>query len=163
MKSIRAKIITLLLCCVILSSVAVSCICVGQMSTSIKHSTQENMLLLCEKNARMLNNTFNSIEGSVETLAHYVTDNLPSTDLLHEVHSSAYADFIAKISQVVTNHASSLNSAAAVYIVFNPTLYAQDAGLFYIYEGGTPVARPVTDSIFLHPENIKELTSLYTW
>ena len=145
MKSIRAKIITLLLCCVILSSVAVSCICVRQMSSSIKHSTQENMLLLCEKNARMLNNTFNSIEGSVETLAHYVTGNLPSTDLLHEVHSSAYEDFIAKISQVATNHASSLNSAAAVYIVFNPTLYAQDAGLFYIYEGGTPVARPVTD------------------
>ena len=79
MRSIRAKIIMLLLCCVILSSAAVSYICFRQMSASINDTTTENMLLLCEKNARTLNMTFESIETAVETLAHYTTENLPST------------------------------------------------------------------------------------
>ena len=145
MRSIRAKIIMLLLCCVILSSAAVSYICFRQMSASIKDTTTENMLLLCEKNARTLNMTFESIETAVETLAHYTTENLPSTDLLHHVSSSAYTDYITNVSRVALNHASALHSPASVYVVFNPEIYTQAPGLFYVYEEGDPVAKSISD------------------
>lgn len=145
MKSIRAKIVILLLCCVIITSVAVSSICVRQMSSSIRETTKDNMLLICEKNARMLNTTFENIENAVETLGHYVTGSLPSVDLLKDAASPAYAEYIAKVSQIAINHASALQSPAAVYVVFNPDFYTQEAGLFYVYEDGAPVAKPLSD------------------
>ena len=131
MKSIRAKLIILLLCCVLLSSTIISVICITQTSAILETNAKDNMVLLCEKGARSLNNQLTSIETSVDTLANYVTENLTSTDILMEQDGAAYAQFIAKIKQVGINHASTLDGILAVYVVFDPTVYGSNSGFLY--------------------------------
>ena len=130
MKSIRAKLITLLLCCVVLSSTVIGFVCIRQTSSILQNTAKDNMVLLCEKNARALNTVFGNIESSVDTLAHYITENLPSTDVLHNKDTSASKDYFSKINQVGTNHASSLPNVLAVYAVFDPSVYG-GTGFFY--------------------------------
>ena len=131
MKSIRAKLIILLLCCVLLSSTIISVLCITQTSAILENNAKDNMVLLCEKGARSLNNQLTSIETSVDTLANYVTENLTSTDILMEQDGAAYAQFIAKIKQVGINHASTLDGILAVYVVFDPTVYGSNSGFLY--------------------------------
>ena len=130
MKSIRAKLVTLLLCCVILSSAIIGFVCIQQTSSILQETAKDNMVLLCEKNARELNTVFGSIENSVDTLAHYVIENLPSTDILLNGAGADYEDYFTKINQVGTNHASSLSGVVAVYTVFDPAKY-ESKGFFY--------------------------------
>ena len=143
MKSIRAKLITLLLCCVILSSTIIGVVCIHQTSSILKETAKENMVLLCEKNARALNTVFDSIETSVDTLAHYVTENLSSTDILQDGAGTAYEDYFAKIRQVGTNHASSLSGVVAVYTVFDPTVYGSKGFFYHADEAGALISQPL--------------------
>ena len=130
MKSIRAKLITLLLCCVILSSAIIGVVCILQTAPILQETSKDNMVLLCEKNARALNTVFDNIENSVETLAHYMSENLPDPSTLHSKSGSELEDYFAKIKQVGINHASSLPNAVAVYAVFDPATYGE-TGFFY--------------------------------
>ena len=130
MKSIRAKLIVLLLCCVIISSVVVGLICALQTSSILQESSEQNTLLLCEKSAREVNTGLNNIRNSVDTLAHFITENLPSATMLTTGESAELADYFAKITQVGINHASSLPGAVAVYAVFDPAVYG-NTGFFY--------------------------------
>ena len=120
MKSIRARIITLLLCCVIISTAIIGAVCIAQTSSILQNSARENTMLLCEKHARELNTTLNNIEISVDTLASYISENLSSSAILHDETHIAYDAFIAKIKEVGKNHALALRGVASVYTVFDP-------------------------------------------
>jgi methyl-accepting chemotaxis protein len=97
----------------------------------VENTTKENMTLLCEKNARVMNLTFSTIESSVSTLAHYVVENLPSTEMLLTKSGTEYEKCMTSINRVAFNHATSLGYAAAVYIIFDPDQY-DDLGSYYV-------------------------------
>ena len=146
LKSIRFKIIALLLCCVMLSSLVVGIICIAQTQAILKSNAQNNMILLCEKSARSLNLTISNIQTSIDTLAHYITENLTSTDILLDENTEEYAQYLAKISQVGTNHASSLEKTMSVYAVFDPVKFGENKGFYFEADSnGAWVAKPVQD------------------
>ena len=122
--------ISLLLCCVILSTAIISFVFVRQMTYILQSSATENMVRLCKDNAHVLNTALDGMESSVDMLAHYMTENIPSAEILHDKDSAEYAEYFTKINQVAVNHAHVLEGVVAVYAVFDPAEY-DGAGFFY--------------------------------
>lgn len=143
MKSIRSKIILLLLCFVILSCTIIGAVCIQQTYSILHSSAQENMMLLCEKNARAINTTLGTIESSVDTLAHYIVENLTSTDILQDTTDPQFESFFARINQVGTNHAAALKEIVAVYTVFDPAQYAVSGFYYQADAEGMLVSQPI--------------------
>lgn len=151
MKSIRSKIMWLLFCSVLISSLIIGTIGIVLTSNVIKESSTENMRLLCSNNADKINITFAKIEESVNTLAHYAESELPNIELLKD--SSYREKFSADVKKNALHHIESVIGAAAIYLHYDPSYIGKTDGFYY-------VKYTETDEFKYHP--LTEISSFPT-
>lgn len=129
MKTIRAKIITLVLICTIIS-IAV-CGGLSQIGiTSITNSdAKEIMSMECKNNAQEIDTTLERIAQSVDTLASLTEQSL--TDLDEFKTNSEYVDaYTEQLRPIALEFARNTEGALTYYIRFNPEFTEPTSGIF---------------------------------
>ena len=130
MKSIRAKIMSLLFYSVLISSVVIGALGISLTSYVIKDSTTENMRLLCKNNADKIDITFAKVEESVNTLVHFVESELKDAESLK--NTSFREKFSANVQKNALHHVESVEGAASVYMHYDPALVGETDGFYYL-------------------------------
>lgn len=145
MKSIRAKIMSLLFCSVLIVSLTIGTLGIILTANVIKESTTENMHLLCKNNADKIDITFAKIEESVNTLVRYAESELPNIQMLKE--ESYRNAFSADVQKNALHHIESIDSAAAVYMHYDTSHIGKTDGFLYVkYENSDEFKyHPLTD------------------
>ncbi len=130
MRSIQTKFLTLILSCVLLSSVVIGGAGVRIAHTVVDRDSAQIMNLLCGEKACELDGLFSRIEQSVKTLALYTSEQLESLDRLKT--DPAYMDaYTEQITSVAVNAADNTEGALAVYVRYNPEFAPPTSGLFW--------------------------------
>lgn len=130
MKSIKLKIIILVLSGIIISSFSIGGASILHARKAVKEDSEQIMNLLCETKANKLNEVFAKVEQSVSILNVYATRQM--TDLSRFMQDSdyvkAYADSLLDVS---LNAALSTQGAITVYMRFDPAYTDSQSGFFY--------------------------------
>lgn len=130
MKSIQTKFITLILSCVLLSSLVIGGAGVRIAHTVVDRDSAQIMNLLCSEKTQELNALFSRIEQSVKTLALYTSEQLESLDRLKT--DPAYMEaYTSQLKSVAVNAGDNTEGALAVYVRFNPEFAPPTSGLFW--------------------------------
>ncbi|MEG0547864.1 MAG: diguanylate cyclase [Bacilli bacterium] len=131
MKSVKTKIIALVLTFVVFSSLAIGTTSMISSLSTIESTSIETMNLLCENKANNINTLLVKIEESVKTLTVYAQHQLK--DLNQFKKSSAYVDDYSKnLYSVAVNAAMNTEGATTVYIRYNPSFTSSKSGIFSV-------------------------------
>ena len=156
MKSILSKILLLVFVSVMAAAITNSIYGIISISNLMQDSSLEIMNLLSNKNASILNATFNSVEQSVEILSSYIVTELDSFTKL-TADSNYYTEYTDNIQAVATTMAKSTDGALSVYVRYDPYLTNSTSGFFCIKnEDNTFTSIEVTDLSDYNPENPTE-------
>ncbi len=119
MKSIQSKFIVLILGCVLLCAAVIGGAGVINAKRVVDADSSQIMNLQCSEQAKELDGLLTRIEQSVETLAHYTTEQLESVERLKT--DAAYLEaYTRRLEEVAVNAANNTEGAIAVYVRFNP-------------------------------------------
>lgn len=130
LKSVKTKVIALVLCCVILSSIIIGFASILSSRRVVAADSVQIMNQLCENRSQELNSLFQRISQSVDTLAVYATHHLD--DIEQFKRSDTYvAQFTESLKDVALNAAQNTEGAITVYIRYNPKFTNAQSGLFY--------------------------------
>lgn len=130
MKSIQTKFITLILSCVLLSSVVIGGAGIRIAHTVVDQDSAQIMNLLCSEKACQLDGLFSRIEQSVKTLALYTSEQLETLDRL-KTDAKYMDDYTSRLTSVAVTAANNTEGALAVYVRFNPEFAPPTSGLFW--------------------------------
>lgn len=135
LRSIRSKIMLLLLGSVILTALAVSAVCIGETSRVMRRTAEDNMVLICERGADAINVQLEKIEEQVETLRHYAETALRDPSFVQ--NESERNRFLTEFEAVGQNHASSATGVLGVFVVFDTEALklADPYGYSYVASG----------------------------
>ena len=136
MKSIKVKIITLVLSCVILSSVSIGIISIWSSHSVVDKDSVKIMNLLCENKSDNFNEIFKRIEQSVETLSLEAIQSVADKNISTGEQLDAFAD---EILPTAINTARNTDSVIAVYLRFDPSYGDSKSGFFSIKNGNNDI------------------------
>lgn len=130
MKSIKSKIIILVLSCVIISSLAIGITSFYNAQRVVVKDSTQIMNLLCENRAENFNKIFERIEQTVETLSVYAKQNITKLDTSQIVRSDSemLANELIPIIMDATKYNEGIITA---YLRFEPSLSNSKAGFFF--------------------------------
>lgn len=129
MRSVKKKIIVLVLSCLLMSVAAIGGVGIYNTKMVVSADSTEIMNLLCNTKASELNALFSEIELSTETLRAYTVSQLESVERLKT--DAAYVDtYTNGLLDIVVNAAKNTKGAMAVYVRFNPEFTNPQSGLF---------------------------------
>ena len=153
MRSILSKILLLVFISVMITAITNSIYGIVTIYNLMQTSSLEIMNLLSDKNASILNATFNSVEQSVDILSTHIVTELDSfTKLAGD--SNYYSEYTANIQSIATTMAKSTDGALSVYVRYDPYLTNSKSGFFCIKnEDGTFSNVEVSDLSDYNPEN----------
>ena len=136
MKSIRTKIMGLIVFCTILTSTLLSVLSVKNAKVIINQDSTQFMQQVCLNRSQEINATISRIEQSVNILARYALDEL--TDINSFKMSKEYVDtYTGNMEKIVKNAAVQTEGAMTVYLRFNPDFTEPASGLFLSKDGET--------------------------
>lgn len=130
MKSIRYKIILLILCSVVISCAIVGTLGIIMTAGVVNDDANRNMNLLCKVNADKLELAFTTIEDSVEMLVHYAEEELGSVEMLK--NEDFREKYTANIEKNALHHVEQAKGAIAIYMRYDYDLVGGNEGFFYI-------------------------------
>ena len=162
MRSIRAKITSLLAGSILISSFIIGLLSILLTSTVISESSTENMKLLARTNADKIDISLAKVEDSMDTLAHFIGSNLSDIELLKD--ELFRSEFTAAITQNALHHIESVDGAVSVFMHYDPALLCKTDGFFYIKdnaEGGFH-SRPITDLSAMQENELQQTIWWYT-
>ena len=128
MRSIRAKITSLLAGSILISSFIIGLLSILLTSTVISESSTENMKLLARTNADKIDISLAKVEDSMDTLAHFIGSNLSDIELLKD--ELFRSEFTAAITQNALHHIESVDGAVSVFMHYDPALLCKTDGFF---------------------------------
>ena len=129
LKSVKTKIIALVLCCIIASSAAIGGASIINSRRVVADDSAQIMDLLCENRVSVINTLFNRVEQSVETLKIYALYQLD--DFQRFKSDADYVDDYARgLLNVALTAAENTAGALTVYIRFNPDFTDPESGIF---------------------------------
>ena len=156
MKSILSKILLLVFISVMITAITNSVYGIVSISNLMQNSSLEIMNLLSDKNASVLNATFNSVEQSVEILSSHIVRELDSITRLSN-DTSYYSQYTDNIQTIATTMAKSTDGALSVYVRYDPYLTTSTSGFFCIKnEDDTFTSAEVSDLSDYDPEHPSE-------
>lgn len=153
MKSLKIKIIILVLGCVILSSIAIGMTSFWNAQRVVKDDSTKIMNLLCENKSANLNQIFKRIEQSVETLGTYTTHDIIDIEAFASNQQNV-DEFSQRITSTAIDAAMNTEGAITVYIRFEPSLSNTKSGIFYVKDQTTAqFYRKETTDLSLYEED----------
>lgn len=129
MKSVRSKIIALVLACTILSSAAIGGASIINAQRAVSADSSKIMNLLCENRAEEINALFSRIEQSVNTLTVYAVQRIESAERL-KTDAGYVEDYSQSLLEIAINAAQNTEGALTVYIRFDPKYTDPESGIF---------------------------------
>lgn len=130
MRSIQTKFITLIVGCVLLSSMIIGGAGIISVSKAVDTGSAQNMNLICREKAQIMDALLSRIEQSVNTLVVYADSQLESVDSL--MNDPEYMEaYTRKLQEVAINAANNTEGALAVYVRYNPEFAPPTSGLFW--------------------------------
>lgn len=130
MKSIRSKIVLLVVGCVVVSSVAIGIMSFLNARHVVLQDSKQIMNLLCENRSENFNETFKRIKQSVDTLAIYV-DQEVSNEIESLQTTQEFDEFSEHMLPTTLAAAQNTENVISVYFRFDPTFSPTPSGLFY--------------------------------
>lgn len=130
MRSIQTKFITLILGCVLLSSIIIGGAGVLSAQKVVNQDSAQMMNLMCREKARELDGLFSRIEQSVNTLAMYADQELPDISQF-KTSPDVVREYTERIQDVAVNAAGNTEGSLAVYVRYNPDFSDPASGLFW--------------------------------
>lgn len=128
MKSLYTKILTLLLVSVLIASLLIGGAGVVSAGKVVKEDSMQILNLTCLEKAQEINEKLRAIEQSVQILYHYADNQFTQDEALWT--DQEYMDsYTNQIYDVLESAAKSTEHAVAVYIRFNPEIFAPTAGI----------------------------------
>lgn len=147
MKSLKSKILTLIISGLFVMMLVVSMI--GLFTTNkILHDNANEMLAAeCEKEASEINAVLSNIKNSVNIISNKVVTELPSADVLA---GESYLNYYTKtMKSAFSNVAENTPGIVAYYLRFEPTITSPNSGFFIsLDENGKFVNMPTTSISF---------------
>lgn len=129
MKSVKTKIIALVLSCITISAVFIGGASIINSQRVVSADSARIMNLLCANRSAQINALFSSIEQSVNTLTVYASHRLDDMERFRT--DPAYvADYTESLLDVALNAAQNTEGALTVYIRYNPAFTPADSGIF---------------------------------
>lgn len=145
MKSIRTKILLLVICGVLVSASVVAAICLINLEYTLRQDSSEIMRLLCAEKKQEIDRQLTSIEQSVNTIRHFAAGQLDDVERLwtDEEYRNSYLD---KVAEVSVNVAESTETVISVYYRLNAEKAGPKAGVYLVKDtDGSYESFPVTD------------------
>ena len=147
MKSLKTKVIALVLGCMLLSSFVIGSFSILSSKRAVSADSAQIMNLICENKTQEISALLSRIEQSVNTLTLYASRQIESTEKFKT--DSAYVDqYTEHLTDIAINAATNTEGAMTVYIRYNPEYTSPTSGLF--------CSKSSTDSTFqpLEPTNL---------
>lgn len=162
MKSVRSKIILLIVTAVIVATSITGLIGIISFGRAIDANSVQEMNLTCNEKAQELNNVLGRIEQSVEILSEYTTDNLESVDKLSE-DSEYLENYTANLEELGLTIANATDGAVAVYARFSPDILSCSGGFFKVKDEKTGKFEdePLTDFSQYSPDDVEHVGWYY--
>lgn len=147
MKSLKTKVIALVLGCMLSSSFVIGSFSILSSKKAVSADSAQIMNLLCENKSKEISALLSRIEQSVNTLTLYASRQIVDSDKFKT--DSSYVDqFTDHLTDIAINAAANTEGAMTVYIRYNPEYTSPTSGLF--------CSKSSTDSTFksLEPTNL---------
>ena len=114
MKSIRTKILSVVIFSVLISTISVAAICLFSMKDTLEQDSSEIMSLLCTEKKQEINEQLMNIEQSVNTIYHFAVRQLEDVNRLW--NEEEYRDsYLKEVLAVSVNAAENTKGAMTVY------------------------------------------------
>ena len=154
MKSIRSRFTFLTVLAVIISVLVTIVIFYFPVNRYLRERTDEVLGLVCAERQEVLDNYFNSIEQSVDTVANYAEDDIASeTDL--EAH-------IDKTEKLFSTIASNTQGTLTYYYRVDPEIAKGEKGFWYQSDGnGKFVSSELTEIVRYDPGDVSRVGWYY--
>ena len=128
MRSVRVRIIGAIALCVIIAVVSVGIMSIINSGEVASSDAEESMKLMCSGETVNVNDLFQKIEQSVDTLSELVMKKL---DFNQMTKDKKYADTLTNnIMGEVRTFASNTEGAITAYVRYNPAYSAPTSGIF---------------------------------
>ena len=116
-KTLRTKIVMLMLLCVLLSSALIGTICITETSSVLRATAEDNMVLICDRGLDAVDLKLEKIEEQVNTMRHYAETALKNPAFLQD--ATERAAFLTAFETVGQNHAMSADGIIGVFAIFD--------------------------------------------
>lgn len=130
MKSIKMKIGSLVLLCVLLVALTIGIVSVRSSKMVLENNASQLMELKCTETAEELNALLLRIEQSVKTLNDYAVGELDDIKAF-QTDKSYVQDYTKRLTNAALNAGNNTEGAMTVYIRYNPDFTEPTSGLFY--------------------------------
>lgn len=131
MKSIRAKYLVLILCCILVTNLTIAVIGVRNANYILNDDSTTILNLQCTKEANEIDNVLDNISRSVTQISNFAMEQLGDPQELWE-DPQKYQDYVEKLREISINTAETTDGAVAAYLRFNQDLSTSTAGFFVV-------------------------------
>lgn len=147
MKSVRTKIILVVLFGTVLAALAVGTLSMQNARKQIQRDSTELMNQVCQNSGQEIDAAVSRIEQSVETLADCTVNSL--SDIREFQSNAAYvANFTAGIENTLLAAAENTEGAVTAYLRFNPDFTEPTSGLFFSRDSAASSFNKLTPTDF---------------
>ena len=163
MKSLYTKILTLLLCSVIITALLIGGAGILNAEEAVKEDSARIMNLICDGKVQEINEAFLDIEQSVKTAYGYADSQLTDNRELWTDYDYMH-EYIDRVSGVLENVAYSTDCALAAYLRLNPDILSPTEGVFFVRDDdseGNFRNEPVTDISLYEPDDVSHVGWYY--
>ncbi len=162
MKSIKTKIVLVVLMCSLISTVICGSISIVESSRAAKENSKDNMELACENQAQKLDSMMTQVAQSVDTLNDLALSELE--DFAKFKTSSEYVDtYTETIAPMLKQTAVHTQGAMSVYIRYNPEFTEPTSGVFYTRDSADSEFQEIepTDFTMYEPDDLEHVGWYY--
>lgn len=129
MRSIRTKLMTMVISCILVSVLVISTLSVQNSNRVVHRNATQILNLSCTTTEQQMDTLFLQISQSVSSLASYLTKEIDDIQKF-QVDSGYVRSYTDRIESTVLNAANNTKGALTVYVRYNPDFTEPTSGLF---------------------------------
>lgn len=162
MKSIKTKIVLVVLMCSLISTVICGSISIVESSRAAKENSGDRMKLLCENQGQKLNGMMQQVSQSVDTLYDLAVSELGDFEKF-KTDASYVDEYSQRIAPMLEQTAVHTQGAMSVYIRYNPQFTEPTSGLFYTRDSADSEFKEIepTDFSMFEPDDLEHVGWYY--
>lgn len=162
MKSIKTKIVLVVLLCSLISTVICGSISIIESSRAAKEESRQQMELVCENQGQKLNSMMTQVAQSVDTLNDLALAELGDFEKFKS-DAQYVDDYTKRIAPTLKQTAVHTQGAMSVYIRYNPEFTEPTSGAFYTRDSADSEFQEVepTDFSMYDPDDLEHVGWYY--
>lgn len=162
MRSIKTKIVLVVLMCSLISTVICGSISIVESSRAVEENSRDKMELVCENQSRQLDGMMEQVAQSVDTLNDLAVSELE--DFGQFKTDAKYVEaYTQRIAPMLKQTAVHTQGAMSVYIRYNPEFTEPTSGAFYTRDSADSEFQEIepTDFSMYEPDDLEHVGWYY--